>query len=141
MVYTLKISLKFNSKLIKSPGLIHYQPFNSQIQDIIGGAHLFNGSKAGLTSDRFGRPLSALILNGAGYYQLPPGNYFQASFTVSAWLYRRNNLYWHRLFVFSNGPNIDYIRVRTSTKNVGEPAFCSTTSQCVFANMTFSSYV
>ena len=139
MVYSLKIGLKFNSKLIKSPGLIHYWPFNSQIQDIIEGAHLFNGSKAGLTSDRFGRPLSALILNGAGYYQLPPGNYFQASFTVSAWLYRRNNLYWH-LFFQTVQISIS-IRVTTSTKNVGEPAFCSTTSQCVFANMTFSSYV
>ena len=135
----LKIDLKFNSKLIKSPGLIHYWPFNSHIRDIIGGAHLFNGFKAGLTSDRFGRPLSALILNG-GYYQLPPGNYFQASFTVSAWIYRRTDSFWNRLFDFSNGPNIDYIYVSTSTSIVGETALCSTT-QCFVANMTLSSYV
>ena len=76
MANSQKIKLNFNPKFVTPKGLIHYWPFNSHIQDVIGGAHLYNGNKACLVKDRFGRPLSALSFK-AGSYQLPSTiNYF-----------------------------------------------------------------
>ena len=91
--------------------MINYWSFNSHVQDVIGGAHLFNGSNASLTSDRYGRPLSALSLNN-GYYQMPAVNYFQTEeFTVTSWVYVRGHIQWSRLVEFFNGPSItDSIR-------------------------------
>ena len=44
MVKTQKIKLNFvNPRFVTTKGLIHYWPFNSHVQDIIGGAHLFKG--------------------------------------------------------------------------------------------------
>lgn len=107
------ISLNQNSKYLNSPFLIHYWPFNSHIQDVIGGAHLFNGKNAGLTSDRFGRSLSALSLSN-GHYQIPPGNYFSTGqFTITFWLKTRTFKLWSRLIDFSNGPLIDSIFFNT----------------------------
>ena len=70
---------------------------------MIGGAHLFNGKKAGLTEDRFARPLSALSLNG-GSYQIPPGNYFQnGQFSITTWIKLKNYGSYPGLVKFSNG--------------------------------------
>ncbi len=108
---TVKIDLKFNTRFIKSPSLINYWPFNSHVQDVIGEAHLFNGSKACLTSDRFDRPISALSLNN-GYYQMPSINYFPTGeFTITAWIYIRACNAFSRMFDFFNGPSIESIRL------------------------------
>jgi hypothetical protein len=87
---------------VKTKGLIHYWSFNSHIQDVIGGAHLFNGSNAGLTNDRFGRPLSALNLN-VGMYQMPKKNYFpNIDFTIISWVYLKSLSLYSRIVEFSD---------------------------------------
>ena len=113
-----------------SPSLVNYWPFNSHIQDVIGGAHLFEGYNAALTEDRFGRPLSALNLS-IGYYKIPPGNYFQTgTFTITAWLKLRQHKRWARLIDFSNGwASIDAIFLNTYDPN-------SITSQFYLCNST-----
>ena len=70
---SLKIS--FNPKFKRDPSLQNYWPFKSNVNDVIGGAHLYQGVNAGLTSDRFNQTLSALSLKN-GYYKMPPGIYF-----------------------------------------------------------------
>ena len=110
---TSKIDLKFNTKFIKSPWLVNYWTFNSHIKDVIGGAHLFNGINASLTSDRFGRPLSALSLS-SGFYQMPTRNYFPTGqFTITAWLKLRAYNKFSRLIDFSNGALTDTINLNT----------------------------
>ena len=47
------LRLNIQSGHIKTPGLVNYWSFNSHIKDVIGGLHLFNGNKAGLTNDIF----------------------------------------------------------------------------------------
>ena len=101
--------LKIQSGHIKTPGLVNYWSFNSHIKDIIGGAHLFNGRNTGLTTDRFGRPLSALNLN-EGSYQIPPGNYFPTGqFTITVWCKLRRNVFWSSIVSFFNGNHFDTI--------------------------------
>ena len=101
--------LKIQSGHIKTPGLVNFWSFNSHIKDVIGGAHLFNGINAGLTEDRFGRPLSALNLNG-GSYQLPSVNYFPTGrFTITVWIKLRQYGIWPSILTFWNGFKIDSI--------------------------------
>ena len=96
------LRIKVQSGHIKTPGLVNYWSFNSHIKDVIGGAHLFNGTNAGLTEDRFGRPLSALNLNG-GSYQLPSVNYFPTGrFTITVWIKLNNNGNWPSTVSFFN---------------------------------------
>ena len=103
------MKLNIQSGHIKTPGLVNYWSFNSHIKDVIGGAHLFNGTNAGLTDDRFGRPLSALNLNG-GFYQIPPGNYFPTGqFTITVWIKLRQYGNWPSIASFANGFQFDSI--------------------------------
>jgi hypothetical protein len=96
------LNLKFKSKFFKTNGLIHHWPFASSIYDFIGGAHLWNGTNAGLTLDRLGRPLSALNLN-VGKYELPIRNYFpNINFSITFWFYLRSSSQYSRLIEFSN---------------------------------------
>ena len=110
-INSIEINLKFSSKFTKSSSLVNYWSFNSHIQDLIGNAHLFKGSKASLTSDRFGRPLSALNLS-TGFYELPSINYFSSGqFTVTMWVNLKSNNLWSRLIEFCNNPGIDSISI------------------------------
>ena len=89
--------------------MVNYWSFNSHIKDIIGGAHLYNGLNAGLTTDRFGRPLSALNLN-QGCYQIPPGNYFQTGqLSITVWIKLQDNSFAPCIVSFSNGNELDTI--------------------------------
>ena len=60
------------SAIIINNGLVNYWPFTNNVQDSIGGAHLYNGVNAQFTyngvNDRFNRMNSALSLN-CGHYQ------------------------------------------------------------------------
>jgi hypothetical protein len=103
--------------------LIHYWSFNSHIQDIVGGAHLFNGSNASLTNDRYGRPLSALNLN-VGSYQMPKRNYFpNTNFTISLWFFLRANVQGSRVIEFSNFNASNSIMFVPYYKNGNRPGF------------------
>jgi len=65
--------------------LINQWSFNGNYNDSQGSAHLNGGLNYGLTNDRFGNPNSALSLS-LGYMNVPPGVYFNGSFTIIAWI-------------------------------------------------------
>ena len=133
-----RLKLKFNTKYIQTKGLVNYWPFNSHIQDVVGGVKLYNGKNAKLVPDRFGRSLSALSFNG-GYYQLPPGSYLSNNFTVSVWVYERSYTYWHRIFDFSNGPGFDAVCFAYTYETNGHPVFDYTFDSSLTATLTHSS--
>ena len=64
-----------------------------------------------LTTDRFGNPDSALLLN-KGYASVPSGIYFDPAtggFTFMAWVKFFTVTDWNRIFDFGNGPSADNI--------------------------------
>ena len=89
-------------------GLINYWPFTNNVDDSIGAAHLYDGVNSSLTYDRFGYNNSALRLN-SGYYSVPPGVYFNGSFTTSAWVNAKSYTKYARVFDFGNGQGSDNI--------------------------------
>ena len=98
-------SLIYQKQFKITNGLINYWPFNENINDVIGSAHLYGGNNAGLTSDRFGRTNSALSLS-TGYYNVPPGVYFSGTqFSFMAWVNVRDIGWYSRLIDFGNGAN------------------------------------
>ena len=83
--------------------------------DVIGSAHMIQGSLTSFTLDRFGNPNSALALNG-GYTQVPSGIYFDTpAFIISAWVYPATSGWWARLIDFGNGYNLDNVIVSIDT--------------------------
>ena len=89
--------------------MINYWSFTNNVKDSIGTAHLYNGTNASLTYDRFGYDNSALRLN-LGYYSVPAGIYFNGSFTTSVWVNAKSFNRHARVFDFSvNGPFTDNI--------------------------------
>jgi hypothetical protein len=60
-------------------------------------------STVSFVPDRFGNSQSALFLN-SGYCTVPPGVYFNSSFTITAWVYPKDLSYkYQRILDFSNG--------------------------------------
>jgi len=89
------------------PALLNSWSFNGDYNDSVGGANLKNGLNYGLTSDRFGNPNSALNLN-YGYMSIPPGIYFNGTFTITAWVYVKNRVNlndWLTIVYFGTGYN------------------------------------
>jgi hypothetical protein len=108
-VETVRIDMKNNIIQSRQQSLIHYWSFNSNVQDLIGGAHFFKGFHVGLTKDRFNRPFSALSFN-TGFYQIPSINYFPNSqFTITSWAYLRQYNSWSRLFEFCTAYQLESI--------------------------------
>ena len=93
------------------------------MSDIIGGAHMSQGSATSFTSDRFGNANSALALNG-GYTQVPAGYFFDTpQFSVAAWVYPFSVGSWARIFDFANtGPN-QCIQLSFTSYALNCPAF------------------
>ncbi len=83
---------------------------------------MFGGVNAGLTDDRFNNSKSALKL-AVGYYQVPPGVYFNSDFCVMAWVKIRSIKYWSRILDFGNGSPFDNILIATSELTSGRSAF------------------
>ena len=89
--------------------MINYWSFTNNVKDSIGTAHLYNGTNASLTYDRFGYDNSALRLN-SGYYCVPSGVYFNGPFTTSVWVNVKSTGWSARVFDFGlNGWNSDNI--------------------------------
>jgi hypothetical protein len=83
--------------------------FNGNAFDYIGQAHVTSLINGLFVSDRFGNPQSALYLN-KGYATVPPGVYFNSSFTITAWVYPLDqNSRFQRIIEFSNGPWINIV--------------------------------
>ncbi len=69
------------------------------------------GTSAKLTSDRFGNPNSALLLDHS-YANIPGGVYFdpeKGGFTIMAWIRVLSVQSWQRIFDISNGANQDNV--------------------------------
>ena len=98
--------------------LTNYWPIsNSTMNDVIGNANTTQGNSTTFVRDRFGKPNSALSLNG-GWTQVPPGIYFNSQqFTICAWIYPQELSNEARLLDFSNGPNLDKIVISLSFQN------------------------
>jgi hypothetical protein len=71
------------------------------VTDTIGGAHMYNGYNVEFVNDRFGNPNSAIRFT-EGYYQIPPGVYFNGDFTISVWYKPINTLYSGTIMTFGN---------------------------------------
>jgi hypothetical protein len=72
------------------------------MSDVIGSAHMSQGSSTSFTLDRFGNANSALALNG-GFTQVPAGFYFNTpQFSVAAWAYPSQVGPWARVFDFGS---------------------------------------
>lgn len=98
----------FRMNKVITNGLINYWPINDDLRDYIGSADMEPGSDlvanggVGFGPDRFGNPTGAINLN-TGYYTVPPGVYFNGSFSVLAWVKIKVFTSWSRLFDFGNG--------------------------------------
>ena len=80
--------------------MINYWAFTNNVNDSISTAHLYDGVNAYLTHDRFGYKYLALRLS-LGYYCVPPGVYFNSSFTASVWVNVKSYTKYARVFDFS----------------------------------------
>jgi hypothetical protein len=95
---------------IVTNGLINYWPiFNGNALDYIGQAHVSSLINASFVSDRFGNPKAALYLNN-GYAAVPPGVYFNSTFTITAWVYPLDrNFHFQRIIEFGNGDFVNTV--------------------------------
>ena len=140
--------------------LIHYWPFNSDLNDIIGAKNLSYGSNCGLGSDRSGRANNAINLN-TGYYNVPSGIYFNGDFTFSLWfnlrvltdtptffevasvsLYNRVTFSFYNLLItvgFEDGNKALLLNCYTSTQAVSLNSWTHTT--IVYSNLKVQIYV
>jgi hypothetical protein len=108
------------------PCLINYWPiFDGNMSDLIGTAHMSQGSLTLFTSDRFGNVNSALALNG-GFTQVPAGNYLSMpQFSVAAWVYPSQVGTWARIFDFgtSGSTLTNSIHLCLTSNKLNSPAF------------------
>jgi len=89
--------------------LVHYWPFDNNVNDSIGNAHLYDGVQSSFTTDRFNRNFRALSLN-SGYYKIPSGIYFDGSdFTFTSWVKIKQQVNYARIFEVANGENLDAV--------------------------------
>jgi hypothetical protein len=84
------------------------------MNDLIGDAHMSQGSLTSITFDRFGYPNSALSLNG-GFTLVPSGFYFYSTqFSVTIWVYPSNVGSWARIFDFGNPGGVQSTNLKES---------------------------
>ena len=96
--------------------MINYWPFYLNVNDTVSISHLYNGVNVALTTDRYGRALSAVSLT-TGSYQIPAGNYFSSTdFSILVWINMRSFSSYQRLISFKSALSgtIDYIYISTS---------------------------
>ncbi|MFH1119722.1 MAG: LamG-like jellyroll fold domain-containing protein [Bacteroidota bacterium] len=79
------------------------------------------GSICGIVS---GSNNYALSFDGqTDFVQLPGGVYFDGNFTFEAWIYKRSNQNWSRVFDFGNGPGNDNVIIVLSNETSGKLSF------------------
>ena len=116
MIYAPNSSAVNNGSIIAASllGLQNYWKFNNDVNDVIGGANLYNGYSASFVADRFGNLNSALNLS-LGFYQAPAGVYFRGEHTVSVWVFMMAFSSWARIIDFGNGASNDNIFISPSS--------------------------
>lgn len=88
--------------------LVNYWPFNNNLNDIIGGANMFNGISYSFSNDRLNTPSSSIYLNN-GYLQVPDGVYFNGDFTITLWLKIFTHRYCSRIIDFGGTIHSDNV--------------------------------
>ena len=73
----------------------------SNLNDVAGGANLFNGQSYSFTTDRFCNLNSAIYFN-EGYLQVPTGVYFNGDFTLTVWIQLKSYQSFSRIIDFGN---------------------------------------
>ena len=127
---------QINTKIKIKCGLINFWPFNNNYNDIIGEANLFGGSLVSLANDRFGRNSSAIDLN-SGYIQAPSGVYFDGDFTVTFWMFVREQLDYGKVIDFGNGAGIDNVLIEFKDDLLGVETYDSNEMAQIWANQYF----
>ena len=74
------------------------------------------GESVGFTQDRFNNPTGAIIMN-PGFYILPPGFYFNNSYSFLIWAKVLNFLPWSCIMDCGSGPGSDNILIVLSRTN------------------------
>ncbi len=122
----LPINTNQNSDLLPSlsNGLILYYPMDGDANDASGNGN--DGIISGGVSpakNRFGEDNKALDFNGTnGYISAPSGVYFnEGNFTVNAWINKKSNKTWSRLFDFGNGPANSNVLLALTNGTSGKP--------------------
>ncbi len=101
--------VKYDDKLSSiNSNLVNYWPFNNDLNDVIGGAHMFDGVSYSFSDDRLNTPLSSIYLNN-GYVQIPDGVYFNGDFTVTLWIKVLAHRYCSRIIDFGGSLKKDNI--------------------------------
>ena len=99
---------------------------NNNTIDVVSGANLYNVqtlvSTVEFIEDRLNNSFSAFLLNN-GYYQAPAGSYFDADFTITAWVKVVKIESWSRILDFGNGPANDNVVLALSNGMSGIPTF------------------
>ena len=89
----------------------------SNLSDVIGEKHLFNGSNYHFVEDRFGMPNQAIRIN-KGFLQAPLGQYFTGDFSITAWINIQSEDYLTTIIDFGNGkPLNNYLFDFSKTSN------------------------
>ncbi len=84
--YTVYQRFNLNPNYIQTPGLTNYWPFYTNVNDVIGGANLLNGSNANFATSMSNKLMGSLWLN-TSYMVAPPGVYFKSNyFTIASWV-------------------------------------------------------
>ena len=82
-------------------GLVHYWPVWGNVNDVVGGADLYDGYNVSFGTNRFGNASSSIDFS-FGYYSVPNGVYFNANpFTVTVWFNFKSLLEHERIFDFA----------------------------------------
>ena len=92
-------------------GLINYWPIVNDLKDYIGSSDMIPGTldageSIGFTQDRFNNPNGAIFMN-PGYYILPPGIYFNNTFSFLVWSKILVFVPYSRIIDCGNGSNLD----------------------------------
>ena len=104
--------------------MINYWSIDNHAKDTVGGAHMLNGYNVEFVEDRFGKPNSAIRFSD-GYYQVPPGVYFNGDFSVAVWVKINVRIQWASLIDFS----YDYFYYhRNNVIITSQPAYKQLTS-------------
>lgn len=100
-------------------GLVNYWPIVNDLHDYISTADLspgqLNASEiVGFTQDRFNNTDGSIYMN-PGYYSLPPGYYFNSTFSFLAWVKVLAFNPYSRVIDCGNGPFSDNVIVILSS--------------------------
>lgn len=109
-------------------GLINYWPIVNDLKDYMGSSDMIPGTldaneSIGFGLDRFNNSNGAIFMN-PGYYILPPGIYFNNSFSFLVWTKAFKFVVWSRFIDCGNGESNNNIVISLSRDNAFSQVPC-----------------